>query len=1125
MEKGTKSNFVRSYGKHIVILFLFIVVGNVLLYLTYENVKREMIEGLNARQLIHAKQAARGIETFIGDNINILQNYSKNEHITAIDESGKRLMREFLSSQAGGVSIISREDSHGRILYAEPYDRKVIGQPVTRMEDFLKAKRTRQITVSDVFTNRRGFQSIIVHAPIFRRGSFDGTLAMLFSFDFIAKRYIDDIRIGKDGYAWMISRDGIELFCPVPGHVGNSVFDNCREFPDILAMAQRMIRGEQGVTTYLFDRIRGGAVSKTTKHAVFMPIRVGDNFWSIVVATPEDEVTSTLSGFQDRILLVAIFFVIGIGFFLYMLIKTGIVIKEVERRRKAEEELRKSEKRFRELAELLPEAVFETDIQGTLTFANKNAFDRFGYTPEDFAGGLNLLDTVTPHDRGRASESTQRIMNRENIGSNEYTMQRKDGTIFPAMIHSTAIIQDGKPVGLRGFAIDITESKQAEEKLRESEKKLSNIVQGFSIPAFVIGNDHKVLYWNQALEKLSKIPAAEVVSTNQHWRAFYAQERPCMADLLVDGVIDKVPQWYEGKYIKSRLIDGAYEATDFFPALGEKGRSLRFTAAAIRDSYGYLAGAVETLEDVTESKQAEEALRENEEKYRSIFDNAIEGIFQTTPEGRFLAVNPAMARIHGFASPEEMIADITDIGKQLYVNPEDREKYLGYLNENGEVNSFEAQIYRTDGSIIWTSASTRAIDDAAGNISRFEGTAVDITNRKRAGEEKQSLQERLQRAEKMESLGLLAGGVAHDLNNVLGIVVGYAELILEGADTASSIKPHLVNIMNGGQRAAAIVDDLLTLARRGVSGKEVLNLNEIIADCQQSPEFEKLYSYHPAVKINSDLEPDQPNITCSSVHLGKSFYNLVSNACEAMPKGGMVTIKTTSQYLEQPLQGYDEIRSGDYVVLSVSDTGQGISANDLKRIFEPFYTKKVMGRSGTGLGLAVVWGTVKDHHGYINVESEEGKGSTFTLYFPVTREDITAEGGPASISEYMGEGESILVVDDVKEQRDLAASILKALNYNVASVSSGEKAVAYLKENQADLMVLDMIMDPGMDGLDTYRSIIEIHPQQKAIIVSGFSESDRVHEAQGLGAGAYVKKPYIKEKLGLAVRKELDRSA
>jgi CheY-like chemotaxis protein len=182
-----------------------------------------------------------------------------------------------------------------------------------------------------------------------------------------------------------------------------------------------------------------------------------------------------------------------------------------------------------------------------------------------------------------------------------------------------------------------------------------------------------------------------------------------------------------------------------------------------------------------------------------------------------------------------------------------------------------------------------------------------------------------------------------------------------------------------------------------------------------------------------------------------------------------------------------------------------------------------MGRSGTGLGLAVVWGTVKDHDGYINVQSMEGKGSAFTLYFPVTRESISFEAAAPSISECMGKGESILVVDDVKEQRDLAAEMLRQLNYSVACVSSGEEALAYLKEHRADLIVLDMIMDPGMDGLETYRSILKIHPEQKAIIVSGFSETHRVNAAQALGAGAYVRKPYVIDKIGQAVQKELDR--
>ncbi|MCG6535912.1 MAG: ATP-binding protein, partial [Syntrophales bacterium LBB04] len=415
------------------------------------------------------------------------------------------------------------------------------------------------------------------------------------------------------------------------------------------------------------------------------------------------------------------------------------------------------------------------------------------------------------------------------------------------------------------------------------------------------------------------------------------------------------------------------------------------------------------------------------------------------------------------------------------------------------------------------------IRDQSGEVTAALEVVVPITDRKRAGEEKRSLEERLNRAEKMEALGLLAGGVAHDLNNVLGVVVGYAELLLKEAGLSSSIRSGLMNIMSGGQKAAAIVGDMLTLARRGVTDRKILNLNKIINDSQSSPEFANLSFHHPSVKIETDLEPDLLNISGSSVHLGKTLFNLVSNACEAMPRGGIATIKTANQYLDRPIRGYDQIREGDYVVLSVSDTGEGIDEADMKRIFEPFYTKKVMGRSGTGLGLAVVWGTVKDHNGYINVESEKGKGSTFSLYFPVTREDITAEHIAVPLSEYLGRGESILVVDDVKGQRDLAAEMLRRLNYVVTSVSSGEEALAYLKEHTVDLMVLDMIMDPGMDGLDTYRNVLEIHPQQKAIIVSGFSESDRVHAAQALGAGAYVRKPYVIEKLGLAVRKELDR--
>ncbi len=294
-------------------------------------------------------------------------------------------------------------------------------------------------------------------------------------------------------------------------------------------------------------------------------------------------------------------------------------------------------------------------------------------------------------------------------------------------------------------------------------------------------------------------------------------------------------------------------------------------------------------------------------------------------------------------------------------------------------------------------------------------------------------------------------------------------------------------------------------------------------DYLQSPEFEALKSHRPDVKIEKELSEDLLNIKGSTIHIAKTVMNLVTNAIESISGRGSVTISTENRYVDIPAHGYEDMREGEYVALTVSDTGRGIPAKDLGKIFEPFYTKKVMGRSGTGLGLAVVWGTVKDHHGYIDIRSEEDRGSTFTLYFPVTRERASTIEKPLSMEAYTGQGETVLVVDDVKEQRELAVSMLGRLGYQVEAVASGEEAVDYVAHKRVDLLVLDMIMDPGIDGMETYRRILTINPGQKAIIVSGFSETDRVRMAQEMGAGAFVRKPYMLQKIGLAVRRELNR--
>jgi signal transduction histidine kinase/ActR/RegA family two-component response regulator len=485
-----------------------------------------------------------------------------------------------------------------------------------------------------------------------------------------------------------------------------------------------------------------------------------------------------------------------------------------------------------------------------------------------------------------------------------------------------------------------------------------------------------------------------------------------------------------------------------------------------------------------------------------------------------------MYRIFGI-DKASFSGDVTEVISRA-IHPEDRhivETANLSVIRDGKAVPAEYRVVWPDQSVhvIWAEAGECILDEA-GKIIKISGYAQDITDRKRSEEERRGLLERLQRAEKMEALGQLAGGVAHDLNNVLGIMSGYSELLLEEVPEGSRSRGYVEKIFRSTEKGAAIIQDLLTLARRGVTSSEVVDLNCVVSDFWKTPVFEKMRDFHPRVTFRAECDEGLLNIKGSRVHLEKTLINLVSNAAEAISGEGEVTVRTQSRYLDRPLKGYDEVKEGDYAVLTVSDTGIGIPLENRERIFEPFYTKKAMGRSGTGLGLAIVWGTVKDHNGYIDVETEVGEGTTFTLYFPVTREELIAQERREPIEGYMGRGESVLVVDDIAEQREVASRLLTRLGYRVHAVSSGEEAVEYLKANKADILVLDMIMPPGMDGLETYQRVLEIHPGQKAIIVSGFSETERVREAQRLGAGAYVKKPYILERIGVAIRNERSRS-
>ncbi len=520
-----------------------------------------------------------------------------------------------------------------------------------------------------------------------------------------------------------------------------------------------------------------------------------------------------------------------------------------------------------------------------------------------------------------------------------------------------------------------------------------------------------------------------------------------------------------------------------------------------------------------------EQLQNSEKKYRELVENANSIILRLDKNGNIIFFNEFAQRLLGY-SEEEILGK--NAGRIILPpsgpNRLNFDKLSVALQKDPErpVVS-ENQTVTRSGEKVWIAWTYKPIFDDTGRFMEILCIGNDITELKWASQEKEELRIQLQRAQKMEAIGTLAGGVAHDLNNILSGIVSYPELLLMDLKDDSPLRKPILTIQKSGEKAAAIVQDLLTLARRGVETTEVVNLNSILSEYLQSPEHARLELNHPNIKIDQNLDPSLLNILGSPVHLSKTIMNLVSNSAEAMLDGGKIVITTENRYMDKVKNGFDEIDKGDYATLVIEDTGIGISPEDMERIFEPFYTKKTMGRSGTGLGMAVVWGAVKDHRGYIDIQSTEGKGTEITLYFPVTRKVFSQEAEMASIQDFMGRGESILVVDDVMEQRQIATEMLEKLDYTVTTMSSGEEAVKYLHNHTADLLVLDMIMEPGIDGLETYKKILKIHPGQKTIIASGYSESARVKEAQHLGAGTYVRKPYLLAKIGRAIRTELDR--
>jgi PAS domain S-box-containing protein len=501
-----------------------------------------------------------------------------------------------------------------------------------------------------------------------------------------------------------------------------------------------------------------------------------------------------------------------------------------------------------------------------------------------------------------------------------------------------------------------------------------------------------------------------------------------------------------------------------------------------------------------------------EEKYRSIFNNAVEGIYQSTPGGRFLAVNPALARLAGYDSPDAMMTAITRIEEQFYVDPLRRQEFRRLLEVQDQVERFESEVYRKDGSKRWVAEHTRALRDANGKLVRYDGIIEDITEHKR-------LVEQFQQAQKMEAIGHLAGGVAHDFNNLLTVINGYGEIVFGRLRADDPLREMVAEIIKAGERAASLTRQLLAFSRKQKLRPQVVDVNALIEDLTKL--LRRL--------IGEDLTlvfvpaPDLGLVKVDRGQLEQVLINLAVNARDAMPTGGCLTLKTQNVDLEGgSAHGERAVQPGKFVLLAMTDTGHGMDEAVRQHIFEPFFTTKEPGK-GTGLGLAMVFGFVRQSEGHIQVDSAVGLGTTFRIYLPRVETTRPAVKPSAHRVEMPQGGETILLVEDEERVRHLACLVLRTSGYTLLEARDGQDAASVARQHAGPihLLVTDVVL-PRMSGRQLADVLTASRPAMKTLFVSGYTDDAIVRHGVPSERGLVLQKPFTPTALACRVREVLD---
>jgi two-component system cell cycle sensor histidine kinase/response regulator CckA len=514
-----------------------------------------------------------------------------------------------------------------------------------------------------------------------------------------------------------------------------------------------------------------------------------------------------------------------------------------------------------------------------------------------------------------------------------------------------------------------------------------------------------------------------------------------------------------------------------------------------------------------EHKKTQEALRQAEEKYHSIFENALEGLIQTTSSGRIITANPSMANMLGYGSPEELIVQVTDIDDQLHSGAEPGRRLRDMLEQRDVVQGYEMQLLRKDGSRIWVLASVMGFRDRSGALLYYDWTVENITERKR-------LEQQLVQSQKMEAVGRLAGGVAHDFNNLLTAIIGYSQLMMARIED-ERMRRELEEIMKAGERAAALTRQLLAFSRKQVLQPQIVNVNEIVSGACAM--LDRLIGED--VELIAVPDPDIGRIRADPGQIEQVLMNLVVNARDAMPSGGTLAIRTSNLCVtEHGSHEHIGLRPGDYVMIEVVDTGFGMDNETISHIFEPFFTTKEPGR-GTGLGLSTVYGIVKQSGGSILVNSQPGSGTTFRIYLPRADETAFPPKAPVRVPSLASGTETILLVEDEPSVRALASEVLQLSGYTLLESSSASEAIRIAEAfpDPIHLMVTDVVM-PRMSGRELARRLGTILPDTRVLFMSGYTEDAIVNHGVIESGAGFLQKPFTPSELARKVREILDTS-